>query len=216
MKIKLDKKIFLNPLEKKENKLFYTKSKSNINILKLPIINNKIKINLPIWNNYSSFKPLDKIFNSESNLRKISINDDSINAYNDETKKINDSIFTYFSQKIKKKKSRKKSINTFLSPANSRKKKLSKQSSSKTIKTINTINTINSIIKQKRNSSDVDILNDFTENKKIRKPVIQLLDNINKELKSGENKYKIFFRKNDYGCELSKFKINYLEKHFFQ
>ena len=216
MKIKLDKKIFLNPLEKNENKLFFTKSKSNINILKLPIINNKIKINLPIWNNYSSFKPRDKIFNSEANLIKININDDSVNAYSDDSKKINDSIFTYYSQKIKKKKSGKKSINTFLSPAISRKKKLSKQSSSNTIKTINTFNTINSILKQKRNSSDVDILNDFAGNKKIKKPVIQLLDNINEELKYGENKYKIFFRKNDYGCELSKFKINYLEKHFFQ
>ena len=90
---------------------------------------------------------------------------------------------------------------------------LSKQSSSTTIKTINVVN---NILKQKRILSNINILSNSNINNKVKKPIIQLLDNINEELKSGENKYKIFFRKNDYGCELSKFKINYLEKHFFQ
>ena len=45
-KIKLDKKIFINPVEKNEKKYLLRKSKSNINninILKLPIINNNKK-----------------------------------------------------------------------------------------------------------------------------------------------------------------------------
>ena len=212
MKIKLDKKIFLNPLEKNEKKLFFPKSKSNINILKLPIINNKKKFNLSNWNKYNFSKSSNKIFNSEGNLRKIFFYD-SINTYNDESKKINNNSLTLYSKKNEKQKSSKKLKNTFLTPINLKHKILSKQSSSTTIKTINVVN---NILKQKRILSNINILSNSNINNKVKKPIIQLLDNINEELKSGENKYKIFFRKNDYGCELSKFKINYLEKHFFQ
>ena len=212
MKIKLDKKIFLNPLEKNEKKLFFQKSKSNINILKLPIINNKKKFNLSNWNKYNSSKSSNKIFNSEGNLRKIFFYD-SINTYNDESKKINNNSLTLYSKKNEKQKSSKKLKNIFLTPINLKQKILSKQSSSTTIKTINVVN---NILKQKRILSNINILSNSNINNKVKKPIIQLLDNINEELKSGENKYKIFFRKNDYGCELSKFKINYLEKHFFQ
>ena len=202
-KIKLDKKIFLNPLEKKEKNHIFCKSKSNENILKLPMINKKKNFKLLLTNNNNKCYPENKIFNSEGNSRKLSLLDDSgLNTNNDDSKK-NDSIFTYYSQKNKKK----KNINSFLSSSSSRNIKIRKQSSSMTV---------NSLFKKNKNSSDVDILNDFTINKKIKKPVIHLLNNINEELKTDEIKHKLYFRKNDYGCELSKFKIKYLEKHFFQ
>ena len=209
-KIKLDKKIFLNPLEKKEKQQFFCKSKSNVNILKLPIINNKAKIKILLTNNnnYSLFKPKNKIFNSEGNSRKVSLFDDGGTNTNKEESKRNDSNFSYYSQKYKNKiKNMKNKLNSFLLTSCSRNSNLRKQPSSKTI---------NTIFKKRKINSDLDILNDFTLNKKIKKPIIYLLDNINDELKYDEMKHKLFFRNNDYGCELSKFKIKYLEKHYFQ
>ena len=209
-KIKLDKKIFLNPLEKKEKQQFFCKSKSNVNILKLPIINNKTKIKILLTNNnnYSLYKPNIKIFNSEGNSLKANLFDDSgANTNNEESKRYN-SNFSYYSQKNKKKtKNKKNKINSFLSTPCSRNSNLRIQPSSKTISTN---------FKKRKISSDLDILNDFILKKKIKKPIIYLLNNINDELKYDEMKHKFFFRNNDYGCELSKFKIKYLEKHYFQ
>lgn len=204
-KIKLDKKIFLNPLEKKEKNHLFSKCKSNVNILKLPIITNyNNNSNAPVWKNKSVFKEKNKIFNSDANLRKISFNEDSMN----DSKKINDSNVTYHCQKNKNiRSSKKKQINAFLNTSTSRHHKVNKQPTSRTI---------NSIFIRNQNSLDIDILNAFTINKKIKMPVIYMLDNINEELKSDEIKHKKYFKKHDYGCELSKFKINYLEKHFFQ
>lgn len=204
-KIKLDKKIFLNPLEKKEKNYLFSKYKSNANILKLPIINNnKSSSNKSILKNKSALKTKNIIFNSEGNHRKISINEDT--GSND-SKKINESNITYHSQKNKKKKSSKKKINAFFSTSSSGNFKTNKQVSSRTI---------NSIFTRNKNFLDINILNAFTINKKNKKPVIYMLDNINEELKSDEINYKKYFKNHDYGCELSKFKINYLENHFFK
>ena len=54
----------------------------------------------------------------------------------------------------------------------------------------NSSKTINTIFKKRKISSDLDILNDFTLNKKIKKPTIYLLDNTNDELKNDEMKLK--------------------------
>ena len=75
---------------------------------------------------------------------------------------------------------------------------------------------MNTILKNYSKFSEGKSRNDFVVNITGNKNVINLLDNINNELKSDEKKHEIYFRKNDYGCRLSKFKINYLEKYFFQ
>ena len=197
---KLDKKLFLNPLEKSENKYNFIKSKNGLNILRLPIINKKP------YNSNSLFEN-NALFNSMGNSRKISFND-SMNTNCDETKKNNDSYSNLCSNKKNKNKSMKKNKYSFLSLSTPRNLKLNRQSSSKTIN--------NNIFKSYKNFSDLNALNKFVSNKKYKKKVIHILDNIDEELKSDEKKHKIYFRNNDYGCELSKFKINYLEKYFFQ
>ena len=203
-KIKLDKKIFLNPLEKKEKKHLFTRSKSNANILKLPIITKKNHLFLK---NLNSFKPKNKNFNSEVNILKLNLNDSDTNSINDNSRKLLNNNFTHYFQNNKNKsRNENKKINSFLTTSNSRNFKSVKNSSRK----------VSNISNQNKIFWDIDILNDFTIKKKIKKPLINLLDNINEELKSDAIKHKIYFRKNDYGCELSKFKINYLEKHFFQ
>ena len=207
-KIKLDKKIFLNPLEKKEKKHIFGKSKSNVNILKLPIITKKSHLFLK---NLHFFNPKKKYFNSEVNTPTLSLNDKNdsdSNSKKDNSRKLINNVFTFYCQNNKKNfRNSKKKINSFLTTANSHNSKISKDLSGKISDTISKKNKI---------FSDVDILNDFKINKKIKKPVFNLLDNINEELKSDVKRHKIYFRKNDYGCELSKFKINYLEKHYFQ
>lgn len=208
-KIKLDKKIFLNPLEKKEKNILFSKSKSNVNILKLPMINKikKLDIEQSAIKNISNFGPSKyKLFLSEGNTPKVSFNDSGSNTNDDDSKKINNNNTSYYTSKNKK--SLKKNINSFLTPTTSRSlQKKNKQISSKTINII--------LRRNNKYSSDINKLNNFV-NKTNKKSVINLLDNINKELKYDEKKHKKYFLNNDYGCELSKFKINYLEKHFFQ
>ena len=65
-------------------------------------------------------------------------------------------------------------------------------------------------------SSDIDKLNDSAVNKGNKRPVINSLKKNNLELKLDEKKHKKYFRINDHGCEFSKFKIYFLEKHFFK
>ena len=208
-KIKLDKKMFLNPLEKNEKNILFSKSKSNVNILKLPMINKtkNLDIEQSVIKNISNFGPSKyKLFLSEGNTRKVSFNDSGSNTNDDDSKKINDNNTSYYSSKNKK--TLKKNINSFLTPITSRSlQKKNKQISSKTINII--------LRRNNKYSSDINILNNFV-NKTNKNSVIYLLDNINKELKYDEKKHKKYFLNNDYGCELSKFKINYLEKHFFQ
>ena len=216
-KIKLDKKIFINPLEKNEKKFLIAKCKSNVNILKLPIINNikkknkKLKISNSVIKNSINYRPSQhKIFLSERNSPKIRFNDSvsNTNEDDDSSKKMNDNISSYNSSKnINNKKNLKKSLNTILIQSASRNRNKDNLFSSKTI---------NIFSSNYNGCSDMDILNDFAINRTNKKPVISLLDNINEELKSDEKRHKNYFRNNDYGCELSKFKINYLERHFFQ
>ena len=201
-KIKLDKKIFLNPLEKKEKNRLFSKSKSNVNILKLPIITNK---NHFLLKRKNPFK-LKKIhFSSEGNKQNkhiLSFNDSDNNSINDNSKKIININFTYRSQNNQK---HKKTINSLLTTERSSRKSKKYESYKEKDK-----------MRQKKIFSDINILNDIIVNKKIKKPLINLLDNINEELKIDKIKHKNYFQKNDYGCELSKFKINYLKKHYFQ
>ena len=91
--IKLDKKIFINPLEKKED-IHFTISK-NKSLLKLPIISKGIY-------NIKLISQDKKLFNSEGNMRKISFND-SVNTNIDESKKINESNSTFCPNKKNKK-----------------------------------------------------------------------------------------------------------------
>lgn len=198
--IKLDKKIFINPLEKKEDKYFtISKNKNKISLLKLPIISKGIY-------NIKSLSQDNKLFNSEGNFRKISFND-SINTNIDESKKINESNSTFCPNKSNKKvKLLKNNKNSFLNtstPMGLKNKHISYKS-------------MNTILKNYSKISEGKSRNDFVVNITGKKNVINLLDNINNELKSDEKKHEIYFRKNDYGCGLSKFKINYLEKYFFQ
>ena len=88
--IKLDKKIFINPLEKKED-IFFTISKNKKSLLKLPIISKGIY-------NFKSISQDSKLFNSEGNNRKISFNE-SVNTNIDESKKINESNSTFCPKK---------------------------------------------------------------------------------------------------------------------
>ena len=96
--IKLDKKIFLNPCEKKnERKYLFSnyKSKSNVNILKLPIINKnsnnkKLQISNTISRNNNNFRPSQykRLFLSEGNSPKVSFNESGSNTNtNDEDSK---------------------------------------------------------------------------------------------------------------------------------
>ena len=198
--IKLDKKIFINPLEKKEDiYLTISKNKNKISLLKLPIISKGIY-------NIKSLSQDNKLFNSEGNMRKISFND-SINTNIDESKKINESNSTFCPDKTNKKvKFLKKNKNSFFNASTPRVLK-NKYISYKSM---------NTILKNYSKFSEGKSRNDFAVNITGKKNVINLLDNINNELKSDEKKHEIYFRKNDYGCGLSKFKINYLEKYFFQ
>jgi len=198
--IKLDKKIFINPLEKKEDiYLTISKNKNKISLLKLPIISKGIY-------NIKSLSQDNKLFNSEGNMRKISFND-SINTNIDESKKINESNSTFCPDKTNKKvKFLKKNKNSFFNTSTPRVLK-NKYISYKSM---------NTILKNYSKFSEGKSRNDFAVNITGKKNVINLLDNINNELKSDEKKHEIYFRKNDYGCGLSKFKINYLEKYFFQ
>ena len=198
-KIKLDKKIFLNPREKNEKKHFFSKCKSNFNILKLPIITNK---NHLLIKRKNVFNPQNKYFNSDGNKHILNLNDSDSNSNRDISTKIINTNFTCNSQNNKK---IKKKINSFLINSSSRKCQKTEGLSSKA-----------DTLRQNNNSSDINKLNDIIINKKVRQPVINLLDNINEELNTDKKKFKNYFLKNDYGCEMSKFKINYLEKHFFQ
>mgnify|MGYP006873137664 CR=1 FL=1 len=202
-KIKLDKNIFINPLEKKEDNNFtISKGKNKINLLRLPIITKGIY-------NIKSISQDNKLFNSEGNIpniRKISFND-SINTNIDESKKINESNSTFnYNKKDKKVKLLKRNKNSFLNTSTPRRPK-NKHISYKSM---------NTILKNYSKFSEGKSRNDFAVNIPGKKNVISLLDNINNELKSDEKKHEIYFRKNDYGCGLSKVKINYLEKYFFQ
>jgi hypothetical protein len=189
-KIKLDKNIFINPLEKKENRNF-TKSQNKKKILlKLPIINKRAY-------NMKSIIQDNKLYNSEDNCRKISIND-SLNTNIDESKKNNESNFPLCLNKNNK--------NLFLNLSTPRKLK-KKQSSCKTLAVVLNNNLL---------FSDHKSTNKFPVNKTAKKNVINLLNCIKNELIIDEKKHKIYFLKNDYGCELSKFKISYLEKNFFK
>ncbi len=196
--IKLDKKIFINPLEKKED-IYFTISKNKKSLLKLPIISKGIY-------NIKSISQDNKLFNSEGNYRKISFND-SINTNIDESKKINEDNSTFFPNKNHKNvKLLKRNKNSFLNTSTPKRLK-NKHISYKSM---------NTILKKYSKFSEGKSRNDFAVNITGKKNVINLLDNINNELKSDEKKHEIYFRKNDYGCGLSKFKINYLEKYFFQ
>ena len=189
-KIKLDKKIFLNPWEEKENQIFISKSKSNLNMLKLPKINlSKIEqtnITKPVnKNNENKLKSAKKIiFFSEGNTPKKKINDCGSNINNNDIKYKNDNNLRHSSKKI----------------------------------TINNINVNNLFLigSNSRTLQKSKQLNDISQIKKNKKRVINILNNINEELKIDEKKHNNYIRKNDYGCELSKLKIDYLKKHYFQ
>ena len=93
-KIKLDRNIFLNPLEIKEKRNF-TKSQNKKKILlKLPIINKRVY-------NLKSIIQDNKLFNSEENNTKVSFNDSS-NSNIDESKKNNESKSTLYLNKNNK------------------------------------------------------------------------------------------------------------------
>ena len=196
--IKLDKKIFINPLEKKEH-IYFTISKNKKSLLKLPIISKGIY-------NIKSLSQDNKLFNSEGNIRKISFNE-SVNTNIDESKKINESNSTFCrNKKNKKMKILKRNKNSFFNTSTPKRLK-NKHISYKSM---------NTILKSYSKFSEGKSRNDFANNITSKINVLNLLDNINNELKSDEKKHEIYFRKNDYGCGLSKFKINYLEKYFFQ
>ena len=218
-KIKLDKKIFLNPFEKKnERKYLFSnyKSKSNVNILKLPIINKsrnnkKLTISNTISRNNNNFRPSQykRLFLSEGNSPKGSFNESgsNTNTNDEDSKKNNDNDINLNYNSCKNiKNNLRRNINSFLKSTTSRSVKKSKVLSSRSI----------NLIFVNKYSSDIDILNDFAVNKGNKRPVINLLNNINQELKQDEKKHKKYFRINDYGCEFSKFKIKFLEKHFFK
>jgi hypothetical protein len=212
-KIKLDKKIFINPAEKKiQKKYLLSKNRSNVNILKLPLINKnyynnkQLHISKSVVKKINNYRPSQhKLFLSEGNSAKVSFNDSGSNTNDEDSKKINDNIPISNSCKNIKK-NRKRNMNSFLKSTTSRSVKNPKLLSSRTI---------NLIFVNHKYSSDIDILNDFATNKSDKRPVINLLNNINEELKLDEKKHKKYFRINDYGCEFSKFKIKFLEKHFF-
>ena len=192
-KIKLDKNLFINPLEKKEKRNFTKSYNKNKILLKLPIINKRVY-------NMKSIIHDSKLFNSEENSRKISFND-SVNTIIDESKKNNKNNSSLcLSKKNKNKK------NPFLNISIPKEIK-NKQSSCKALAVV---------LKKNYLFSDHKSRNKFSVKKTDKKNVINLLDKINNELISDEKKHKIYFRKHDYGCELSKFKISYLEKNFFK
>ena len=191
-KIKLDRNIFLNPLEIKEKRNF-TKSQNKKKILlKLPIINKRVY-------NLKSIIQDNKLFNSEENNTKVSFNDSS-NSNIDESKKNNESKSTLYLNK-----NNKNNKNHFLNLSTPRKLK-NKQSSCKTLAVVLKNNSLFSGHKYR---------NIFSANKTDKKNVMNLLESIKNDLITDEKKHKIYFRKNDYGCELSRFKISYLEKNFF-
>ena len=191
-KIKLDRNIFLNPLEIKEKRNF-TKSQNKKKILlKLPIINKRVY-------NLKSIIQDNKFFNSEENNTKVSFNDSS-NSNIDESKKNNESKSTLYLNK-----NNKNNKNHFLNLSTPRKLK-NKQSSCKTLAVVLKNNSLFSGHKYR---------NIFSANKTDKKNVMNLLESIKNDLITDEKKHKIYFRKNDYGCELSRFKISYLEKNFF-
>lgn len=191
-KIKLDRNIFLNPLEIKEKRNF-TKSQNKKKILlKLPIINKRVY-------NLKSIIQDNKFFNSEENNTKVSFNDSS-NSNIDESKKNNESKSTLYLNK-----NNKNNKNHFLNLSTPRKLK-NKQSSCKTLAVVLKNNSLFSGHKYR---------NKFSANKTDKKNVMNLLESIKNDLITDEKKHKIYFRKNDYGCELSRFKISYLEKNFF-
>ena len=191
-KIKLDRNIFLNPLEIKEKRNF-TKSQNKKKILlKLPIINKRVY-------NLKSIIQDNKLFNSEENNTKVSFNDSS-NSNIDESKKNNESKSTLYLNK-----NNKNNKNHILNLSTPRKLK-NKQSSCKTLAVVLKNNSLFSGHKYR---------NKFSANKTGKKNVMNLLESIKNDLITDEKKHKIYFRKNDYGCELSRFKISYLEKNFF-
>lgn len=191
-KIKLDRNIFLNPLEIKEKRNF-TKSQNKKKILlKLPIINKRV------YNLKSKIQD-NKFFNSEENNTKVSFNDSS-NSNIDESKKNNESKSILYLNK-----NNKNNKNHFLNLSTPRKLK-NKQSSCKTLAVVLKNNSLFSGHKYR---------NIFSANKTDKKNVMNLLESIKNDLITDEKKHKIYFRKNDYGCELSRFKISYLEKNFF-
>ena len=191
-KIKLDRNIFLNPLEIKEKRNF-TKSQNKKKILlKLPIINKRVY-------NLKSIIQDNKLFNSEENNTKVSFNDSS-NSNIDESKKNNESKSILYLNK-----NNKNNKNHFLNLSTPRKLK-NKQSSCKTLAVVLKNNSLFSGHKYR---------NKFSANKTGKKNVMNLLESIKNDLITDEKKHKIYFRKNDYGCELSRFKISYLEKNFF-
>jgi hypothetical protein len=191
-KIKLDRNIFLNPLEIKEKRNF-TKSQNKKKILlKLPIINKRVY-------NLKSIIQDNKLFNSEENNTKVSFNDSS-NSNIDESKKNNESKSILYLNK-----NNKNNKNHFLNLSTPRKLK-NKQSSCKTLAVVLKNNSLFSGHKYR---------NIFSANKTDKKNVMNLLESIKNDLITDEKKHKIYFRKNDYGCELSRFKISYLEKNFF-
>jgi hypothetical protein len=191
-KIKLDRNIFLNPLEIKEKRNF-TKSQNKKKILlKLPIINKRV------YNLKSKIQD-NKFFNSEENNTKVSFNDSS-NSNIDESKKNNESKSTLYLNK-----NNKNNKNHILNLSTPRKLK-NKQSSCKTLAVVLKNNSLFSGHKYR---------NIFSANKTDKKNVMNLLESIKNDLITDEKKHKIYFRKNDYGCELSRFKISYLEKNFF-
>jgi hypothetical protein len=189
-KIKLDKNIFINPLEKKENRNFTKSQNKNKILLKLPIINKRVY-------NMKSIIQDNKLFNSEENCRKTCFNDSS-NINIDESKKNNESKSALCLNKNNK--------NPILNLSTPRKVK-NKQSSCKTLAVL---------LKKNSLFSEHKSRNKFSVNKTSKTNVINLLNTIKNELITDEKKHKIYFRKHDYGCELSKYKISYLEKNFFK
>jgi hypothetical protein len=189
-KIKLDKNLFINPLEKKENRNFTKSQNKNKILLKLPIINKRAY-------NMKSIIQDNKLFNSEENCRKTCFNDSS-NINIDESKKNNESKSALCLNKNNK--------NPILNLSTPRKVK-NKQTSCKTLAVL---------LKKNSLFSEHKSRNKFSVNKTSKTNVINLLNRIKNELITDEKKHKIYFRKHDYGCELSKNKISYLEKNFFK
>lgn len=201
-KIKLDKKMILNPLEKKEFNLLLTKYKNKKHILKLPIINIKKNNSMKTIIKGAEVLREEKILHgSEENIQKLILSESSSISNFDESKKVNDSISTYYSHRNndKNKNILKRNKHLLLT----RHFQLDKKITSRTLKAHKSI-------------SDVDILKDFALNKANKKPLINLLNDIKEELQIDEIKHKKYFRNNGYGCEISKYKIDYLEKYYFK
>ena len=190
-KIKLDKNLFINPLEKNENRNFTKSQNRNKILLKLPIINKRVY-------NMKSIIQDNKLFKIEENCKKTSFNDSS-NTNIDESKKNNESKSPLCLKKNNK--------NPILNLSTPRKLKYKQSSSCKTLAVL---------LKNNSLFSDHKSRNKFSVNKISKTNVINLLNSIKNELITDEKKHKIYFRKNDYGCELSKYKISYLEKNFFK